>query len=103
MSFAIPNGGSRNLITGKRLKMEGVTRGVPDCMIAIPTMHQGLLGKKYRGGLFIEFKVGSNRPTKEQAEFILRLRAKGYEATVCYTLEEAQAVVKKYLGDMNGY
>lgn len=31
--FAVPNGGARNIATAARLKLEGVTRGVPDLCI----------------------------------------------------------------------
>ena len=31
--FAIPNGGKRDIVTAKKLQMEGVTPGVPDLFI----------------------------------------------------------------------
>ena len=34
--FAIPNGGKRSPVTGSILKAEGVRRGIPDLMLAIP-------------------------------------------------------------------
>ena len=48
--FAIPNGGARDVITGARLKAEGVRRGVVDLMLAKPN---GTFS-----GLFIEMKAG---------------------------------------------
>ena len=35
--FAIPNGGNRNAIEGKRLKAEGVLAGMPDLQLVLPS------------------------------------------------------------------
>lgn len=104
MSFAIPNGGSRNLITGKRLKMEGVTSGVPDCFIAIPIIHFETNGDSMAySGLFIEFKVGKNTPTFNQRVFMKNLSENGYKCVVCYSLDAAINELKDYLGSLNGF
>lgn len=103
VSFAIPNGGSRNLITGKRLKMEGVTSGVPDCFIAIPIVHINGPNTVGYNGLFIEFKKAPNVLSFNQRVFIKNLTENGYRCEVCYSLEEGQAAVKKYLGTLNGF
>lgn len=34
--FAVPNGGKRNVVVGKKLKAEGVKKGVPDLIILTP-------------------------------------------------------------------
>lgn len=44
--FAIPNGGARDRITGKRLKDEGVRAGIPD--ICLPWPSGGYHGLFYR-------------------------------------------------------
>ena len=53
MLFHIPNGGNRNIITAKKLKAEGVKKGVPDLCLPIPRgEHHGLFVelKKQKGG-----------------------------------------------------
>lgn len=89
LTFAIPNGGTRNIIEAKNLKQQGVTAGVPDVMLAIPT--------EDFAGLFLEFKYGKNKATGLQNAFIARLREAGYKADVVYSFEEAQMVVVDYL------
>lgn len=92
-AFHIPNGGSRNKIEAANLKRQGVKAGVSDIFLPLP-----------RGGyhgLFIEMKVGRNKPTEKQREFIAFAKNEGYAAVVCYSAEEAIVVTKKYLkGDL---
>lgn len=60
--FAVPNGGDRNVIVAKKLKAEGVRPGVPD-----------LIWPVARGsfvGLVMELKVGSNKPTPSQLDWL---------------------------------
>jgi hypothetical protein len=87
---AVPNGGARDVITGSRLKAEGVRRGTPDLMLTWPA-----LGCH---GFFAEMKVGSNKPSPEQREFLSHLISAGYRAIVCYSADEAIAEIKRYLG-----
>ncbi len=103
VSFAIPNGGSRNLITGKRLKAEGVTSGVPDCFIAIPMVHLNGINPVGYNGLFIEFKKAPNVLSFNQRVFIKHLRNNGYKCEVCYSVDQAIDVLRKYLGNLNGF
>jgi hypothetical protein len=86
---AIPNGGARDMITGARLKAEGVRRGMPDLLLA-----------SARGdyhGLFIELKVGSNKPSSEQIAFMDHLNHAGYRAVVHWSADDAIAEIKAYL------
>ena len=88
--FAIPNGGDRNVIVAKKLKAEGVRRGVPDLFLAFPV-------KPY-SGLFIEMKKKKGGQTsKEQKKWIKGLREQGYWAEVCAGAAVAQAVIMDYL------
>jgi len=89
LTFHIPNGGRRNAEEGAHLKAQGVTAGVPDIFMAIPT--------EAYPGLFIEFKAGKNKATAMQAAFIARLREAGYRVDVCYSYEEARTIVIEYL------
>lgn len=87
--FAIPNGGARDKITGKRLKAEGVKAGVPDMLAAFP-----------RGpyhGFFIELKSPDGRPSDNQNDWILKLREQGYKAEIIYGWQTARDALIDYL------
>lgn len=90
--WAIPNGGQRHKATAAQLRLEGVTRGVPDLMLAVPAggFH----------GLFIEMKRAKkslSRLSPEQKQWLARLQSQGYRAAVCYGAAEAQKQIVGYL------
>ena len=87
--FAIPNGGSRNKIEAVNLKRQGVKNGVSDVFLP--------LSKGEYHGLFIEMKVGRNKPSEEQKEFLEYVNSGGYYGTVCYGFEEAREIILWYL------
>jgi len=88
-TFAIPNGGKRNLITAVNLKREGVKAGVFDVFVAIPT--------PAAHGLWLEFKAGKNKLTPHQTEFKAIIEANGYKAVTIYGLDHAIEVLGFYL------
>lgn len=87
--YAIPNGGYRNAREAARLKAEGVRAGVPDLCVPVarPPYH----------GLYIEMKVGKNKPSAAQRDWIERLRFNGYRAAICYGSAEAIAEIEHYM------
>lgn len=87
--FAIPNGGSRNIIEASNLKRQGVLAGVPDLFLA----------KSSNGynGLFIEFKYGNGKLTSSQIEVIERLSEHGYKCEVCKSFDSFLNIVKNYI------
>lgn len=85
----IPNGGKRDAKTAINLKHEGVKAGVPD--ICLPVAR----GKFH--GLYIELKVGKNKPTPKQLEWIYALEQEGYAVKVCYGWLEARETIENYL------
>lgn len=89
LTFAIPNGAKRDIRTAISLKKQGLTAGVPDICMAIP--HGG------KHGLFIELKVGYNKPTKHQLDMIEKLRRQGYACFVCYSFEDTKQTILDYL------
>ena len=89
---AIPNGGKRDVVTGVRLKAEGVRAGFPDLILPVP--------RGVYAGLFLEMKVGRNKPTESQQWWLERLRQQGYRVCVCYGADEAMKVIKDYLQGM---
>ena len=87
--FAIPNGGSRDVREAVNLKRQGVKRGVSDIFVPMPTQNYH--------GLFLELKVGKNKPTKEQIDFLKFVNSVGYCGVVCYGFEEAVTTIQNYL------
>lgn len=88
--FHVPNGSARDSITGAQLKAAGVKAGVPD--LCLPVARQGW------HGLFIELKVGRNRPQERQVGWLDRLTAEGYLAVACWGWDEARETLEAYLG-----
>ncbi|HHT9129284.1 MAG TPA: VRR-NUC domain-containing protein [Candidatus Brocadiaceae bacterium] len=85
----MPNGGFRNGREARNLKLQGVSAGVPDIMLAIPneTYH----------GLFIELKSKNGKLSEHQKEKFITLTLNGYKVSTCYSLEEAIETVKNYM------
>ncbi len=81
--------GGAEFYAGKMLKKMGVKRGVADFFLALP-----LNGK---AGLWIELKVGTHKPTKEQVAFLARKAQRGYEAVCVWGTEAAREAIKAYL------
>lgn len=87
--FAVPNGGSRNAIEAARMKGEGVTAGVADLLLLIPS--QGY------HGLAIEMKVGRNRQTDKQLAWQGAVEAQGFRYVVCRSFEAFVETIKTHL------
>jgi len=87
-AFAIPNGGLRSKVTASRMKAEGAKSGVPDIFMPIgrPPFH----------GLFIEMKVGKNKPSDAQLEVMAGLREEGYATVVCWSWQDAIDAMLRY-------
>lgn len=86
-----PNGGTRNIIEATKLKAMGVKSGVPDCIIFT----------KARGfaGLALELKVGYNKPSDNQKEYIEGLEANDWLCVVSWSLDHCISIIDWYLGE----
>lgn len=97
--FAIPNGQvALKMVKSSTIRFkfigymnnEGRKKGVPDMFLAVA-----------RGGyhgLFIELKrADGGVVSKEQREWINKLKNEGYLAVVCHGCQEAQETIEKYL------
>ena len=88
--FAIPNGGTRNPAEAKKMKLEGVRKGVSDICV--------ILNNKV---LFIELKRRNknlSRKSKEQISFLETIRkSKVCDGEFCYGYEEALEYLWKFL------
>lgn len=87
--YATPNAAKRSWALARYLRNEGLRSGVPDVCIAVPA------GDYH--ALYIEMKVGRNKPTPEQKRWLGRLFANGNACRVCYSASEAIETVKLYL------
>lgn len=79
--FAIPNGGARNLATAARLKVEGVSPGVPD--LYVPEWKLWIEMKRVTGGV-----VDKNQ--KDWHEYLTSI---GDTVIVCRGFKEAQKLI----------
>lgn len=89
--FAIPNGGARDVVTGKRLKDEGVLAGVADLFLSVP-------GRDGSHGLYIEMKTPKGVQSEAQKTFQTRVEAQGYTYRVCRSFDDFSACVAAHLG-----
>lgn len=93
--FHIPNGGKRGKVEAVIFKRMGTKAGVSDLFLPLP-----LHGK---AGLWIEMKApyrttkDKNYPSKEQREWLERMKLAGYATAVCYGWLEARTQIQNYL------
>lgn len=85
--FAVPNGGKRGAAEALRLKVEGVSAGVPD--LYVPAWSLWIEMKRVRGG----------RLSPEQNDWIEYLEGIGHSVIVGYGTEDAMRKVKDFLKD----
>lgn len=78
-----------------RLREEGMVNGQTDLFLAVPKKING----EYSGGLYIEVKTKTGKPTPDQLEFIDEMTANGYIAIVVYGLD---ALIETLDDWMNG-
>lgn len=92
MIFAVPNGGHRHIRVAEKLKAQGQRAGVSD--LVIPIARGGYFG------LFIEFKASpphSSSITKEQRQWLERVRSEGYAGVLSVGIEEAKRHITNYM------
>jgi hypothetical protein len=87
--FAIPNGGSRNILEAKNLKRQGVKAGIADVILLIP--------RKGFASLCIEFKTATGKQSDEQKEFQRQAEACGSKYVIVRSVGAAIETVKEYL------
>lgn len=89
LMYHVPNGGRRSISEAVRFKAMGVKPGVPD--VCLPVARGGY------HGLYVEIKVGRNKPSDNQLRWIDDLRAEGYQVALCYGLDAAIDAVTAYM------
>ena len=99
MLLAIPNGGSRSYRVdkngkryspeGKRLKREGVKRGVPDLLFPVKRLNCS--------GLWIEMKTKTGRMSAAQKMWAAAIIEQGFAVKLCRDSESAIKAIMHYL------
>lgn len=90
MFFAIENKRkTQTPIQGAILKSQGVTSGVADLCLALPTCQYG--------ALYIELKYGKNKQSENQKNWQAECEANGNKYIICYTLNEAFEHIVPYI------
>ena len=82
-------GGKRYSPEAIRLKAEGLKPGIADLFLPVPM--DGYCG------LWLELKVGTNKPTDEQREFIADMNAQGYLAMATWGSKYTIACIATYM------
>lgn len=83
--FAIPNGGLRGKREAQKLKVEGVTPGVPD--LAIPAWGLWVEMKRQKGG----------KLSPDQKDMITYLESIGHTVLIGYGCDDARAKIISYV------
>lgn len=90
VTYATPNAGKRTPRQGAYMKAEGLKAGVPDICMAVAS------GGYH--GLYIEYKTAKGKPSESQLEWMGNLTANGYQAKICYGLDDAMKTISDYIG-----
>jgi hypothetical protein len=80
--FAIPNGGARSITTAARLKVEGVSAGVPD--LYVPAWKLWIEMKRMEGGVV----------DKNQKDWHSYLKSIGDRVIVCHGADNAKRMIE---------
>lgn len=87
--FHIPNEGVRIGATGKRMKSEGIVRGVADLCLAVP--------RHGYAALYIEMKRPKCYQSPHQKAWEHGVTKHGNKYVVCKSFEEFQMIINRYL------
>lgn len=88
--WSCPNGGARNKITAAIMKRTGQRSGVADLQLAIV--------RPSAPALFLELKVGKNKLSDAQRNFLDKMKAQGYAVAVAYDFNAARAAIVSHIG-----
>lgn len=87
--FAVPNGGNRNLREAARLKAEGVTPGVADLILLLPS--------RTHHALCLELKTDKGRLSPQQKEWLSVAEKYGAKTAVIRSIDDFILEVDNYL------
>lgn len=90
--FAVPNGGRRDVVTGAKLKAEGVVAGVADLIL--------LVTNKAFGALLIEMKKPGGIQSAAQRQWQEIVTTNGeYKYVICRSIYDFMREIREYLND----
>jgi hypothetical protein len=89
LAFAVPNGTRTTPQIARKMKAEGVQKGVPDICFPIP--------RQPYHGMFVEMKTETGRTSPEQKAWLKALAERGYYTAVCRSWTEAKELIESYL------
>lgn len=90
--FAVPNGGRRDVVTGAKLKAEGVVAGVADLIL--------LVTNKAFGALLIEMKKPGGIQSAAQRQWQGIVTTNGeYKYVICRSIYDFMREIHEYLND----
>jgi hypothetical protein len=93
--FAVPNGGSRNIIEAAKMKGTGTLAGMPDlCVLGCREWNDG--GPPEPHTCFIEVKSASGRPSLSQLDMHDRLLDLGFNVGIARSIDDAKALCIKW-------
>lgn len=95
--FHPANEGKRDPQEGNKLRKMGMRKGVPDLVFCKPKVTNGEEFYSVTCGIFIEFKYGAAKQTKDQKAFEELTLVNGYKYHVVRTLEDFQQIIKNHL------
>lgn len=88
--FAVPNGGRRDVVTGTKLKAEGVVAGVADLIL--------LVTNKAFGALLIEMKKPGGIQSAAQRQWQEIVTTNGeYKYVICRSIYDFMREIREYL------
>lgn len=88
--FAVPNGGRRDVVTGAKLKAEGVVAGVADLIL--------LVTNKAFGALLIEMKKPGGIQSAAQRQWQEIVTTNGeYKYVICRSIYDFMREIREYL------
>ena len=89
LAIHCPNEGKRSPFERYKFKYLGGMPGIPDVMI--------FEKNENNVGLAIELKVGNNKPTPSQSNFLNKLESAGWETHWSNSFDEVQIIIDNYL------
>ena len=96
--FAVPNAAKRSVRLASMLRSEGMVSGIPDILLTWPQYSQDQPPCIRYCGLALEMKTKGGKVSDTQKDWLARLEAASWRTAVCWSSEEAWAVVCTYLG-----
>ena len=103
--FAVPNGGARTALEASIMRGEGVTAGVADVLLLVPSGgFHGLcieFKRQYYQAEHGKLKLKKTYQSSEQKEWQAAVEAQGYKYVVVRSLNEFIELIINYLSTSN--